>query len=237
MSRTLKPATGTTDDTLAAWSRSALGHDFADASLLRIALTHSSFPGESYERLEFLGDRILGAIVASWLFKDFGEVEGKMARRFAALVDRGSCAEVARRIDVGAHLFMDRAARNAHVAASENVLGDMTEALIGALYVDGGWAAAEAFVRRHWEPMVDTATRAPKDPKSALQEWAQGQGLPIPTYTVMRREGPDHAPRFRVAVSIRGRDPVDASGSSKQEAEKAAAVAMLAAVSEGTPAR
>ena len=227
------PATGTSDDARAGWSSDKLGHVFSDPALLRRALTHSSAPGESYERLEFLGDRILGAIVGAWLFNDFDEPEGKLARRFAALVDRGTCAEVARRIDVGAHLFMDRAARNAHVAASENVLGDMTEALIGALYIDGGWAAAENFVRRNWAPLVDTATRVPKDPKSALQEWAQRQGLPIPTYTVMRREGPDHAPRFRVAVSVRGRDPVDASGSSKQEAQKAAAVAMLAAVNQG----
>jgi ribonuclease-3 len=237
LSRTLKPATGTADDTLAAWSRSALGHDFADAGLLRIALTHSSHPGESYERLEFLGDRILGAIVASLLYSRFGDSEGKLHGRFVGLVDRGSCAEVARRIGVGTRLFMDKSARNAHVAASENVLGDMTEALIGALYLDGGWPAAEAFVKTNWMPLVEATALAPKDPKSALQEWAQRQGLPIPTYTVMRREGPDHAPRFRVAVSIRGCDPVDASGSSKQEAEKAAAVAMLAAVNKGTPAR
>jgi ribonuclease-3 len=194
------------------------------------ALTHSSHPGPSYERLEFLGDRVLGCIVADWLYGEFAEPEGSLARRLAALVDGGTCADVARQINVGAHLLMDKAARNAHVAASENVLGDMTEALIGALYIDGGWDKANGFVRRYWSPLINTATTAPKDPKSQLQEWAQARGLPIPVYTVLRREGPDHAPRFRMAVSLRGHDPVDASGTSKQDAQKAAAIAMLAAV-------
>ena len=225
------------DAALAAWGRSALRHDFADVSLLRRALTHSSHPGESYERLEFLGDRILGAIVAALLYARFGDTEGKLHSRVVGLVDRGSCADVARRIGAGARLFMDQAARNAHVGSSENVLGDMAEALIGALYLDGGWAAAEAFVKTHWLPLIEATAAAPKDPKSALQEWAQGKGLPIPIYTVLRREGPDHAPRFRVAVSVRGHEPVDASGTSKQDAEKAAAVAMLATVKPGASAR
>lgn len=233
MKRPAKRVTATDAAALAAWGNSALGHDFADPALLQRALTHSSLPGDSYERLEFLGDRILGAIVASLLYARFGDGEGKLHGRFAGLVDRGTCAEVARRIGVGTRLFMDQAARNAHVASSENVLGDMTEALIGALYLDGGWSAAEAFVKARWAPLIEATAGATKDPKSALQEWAQGQGLPIPTYTVVRREGPDHAPRFRVAVSVRGHDLVDASGASKQEAEKAAAVAMLAAVNQG----
>ena len=220
----------TNGDALQDWAEKALGYRFTDPAPLRQALTHASYGAPDYERLEFLGDRVLGCIIAAWLFEDFKEVEGKLARRFAALVDRATCAEVARRIAVNKQLFMDKSARAAGVHLSDNVLGDIAEALIGALYIDGGMEAATGFVRRAWAPFISTATKAPKDPKSRLQEWAQGQGLPIPTYEVVRREGPDHQPQFRIRVLIRGHDPVEAVGTSKQDAEKQAARAMLSIV-------
>lgn len=208
------------------WARETLGHDFADLKLVESALTHGGKRG-NYERLEFLGDRVLGCVVADWLFREFDEPEGELARRFAALVDKATCAEVARAAGVPAIARMEGAARQAGVHRSDNVLGDMCEALIGALYLDGGLPAADRFVRRAWTGFVDRRADAPKDPKSALQEWAQGQRLPIPAYEVVRREGPDHAPNFRVRVTVRGYHPAEAAGASKQDAEKQAAIALL----------
>ncbi|MBB4631146.1 ribonuclease III [Sphingosinicella soli] len=212
----------------AAWALKALGHEFADPKLLESALTHGGGRKRNYERLEFLGDRVLGCVVAAWLYHRFDETEGELARRFAALVDKGTCAEVARAIGVPAIIRMEPAARQAGVHRSDNVLGDICEALIGALYVDGGLPVAEAFIRAQWAAHVDRRSTAPRDPKSALQEWAQGQRLPIPVYEVVERSGPDHAPSFRVRVTVRGYAPADADGSSKQEAEKQAAIALLA---------
>ena len=210
------------------WAKTHLGHDFADQSLLQRAITHGSHGSADYERLEFLGDRVLGCIIAAWLFARFDkETEGKLAVRFASLVDRTSCAEVARAMDLPAIMLMDPSARQAGVNHSDNVLGDMCEALIGALYVDGGMAVAEAFVHKAWQPLLSAGARVRKDPKSRLQEWAQGKGLPIPHYEVVRREGPDHQPQFRVRVTVRNQPAVEAMGASKQEAEKLAAAAML----------
>jgi ribonuclease III len=211
-----------------AWAREALGHDFSDTKLLETALTHGGGRKRNYERLEFLGDRVLGCVVAAWLYQRFDETEGELARRFAALVDKGTCAEVARAVGVPPMIRMDTAARQAGVHRSDNVLGDICEALIGALYVDGGLPAAEAFIRATWAAHLDRPASAPRDPKSALQEWAQAKRLPIPVYEVVGRSGPDHAPSFRVRVTVRGYTPAEADGSSKQEAEKQAAIALLA---------
>jgi ribonuclease-3 len=209
------------------WARRALGYQFQDQKLLEQALTHGSHKGGSYERLEFLGDRVLGCVIAEWLYREFGESEGDMARRFAALVDRSTCAEVARKAGVAQQVRMDAAARQQGINQSEGVLGDTCEALIGALFVDGGLAAAAAFIRRAWADLVDTRTEPPKDPKSALQEWALARRLPIPTYEVIGRSGPDHMPTFRVRVSVRGLEPEEADGASRREAEKQAATQML----------
>lgn len=214
----------TTD--LKAWAKAMLGHVFADDKLLTSALTHGGGRGRNYERLEFLGDRVLGCIIADWLYREFDEPEGELARRFAALVDKGTCAEVAREAGVSAIIRMDAAARQAGVSRSDNVLGDVCEAIIGALYVDGGLAASERFIRSAWAGFIDRRG-APKDPKSTLQEWAQARRLPIPVYEIVGREGPDHAPEFRVRVTVRGFAPADATGSSKQDAEKQAAIALL----------
>ena len=214
-------------DDLSIWACETLGHRFADPSLLRRALTHPSAGMPNYQRLEFLGDRILGCVVAAWLYDDLDEAEGKLTARFHTLVDAASCARVATMLGVPARLILDRATRAAHVAQSTNVLGDVAEALIAAIYLDGGWAAAEAFVRRAWEPLIDTTGQAPENPKSRLQEWAAAQRLGAPAYTVVWKDGPDHRPSFRVNVTVRGRDPAEGTGTSKQEAEKAAALAML----------
>jgi ribonuclease-3 len=214
-------------EVLATWARDRLGHDFADPALLRRAMTHPSAGTPNYQRLEFLGDRVLGCVVAAWLYDDLDEAEGKLTARFHTLVDAPSCARVATDLGVPEHLILDRATRAAHVARSTNVLGDVAEALIAAVYLDAGWDAAEAFVRRAWAPLIDTSSAAPENPKSRLQEWAAARRLGSPHYTITWKDGPDHRPNFRVSVALRGQDPVEGSGASKQEAEKAAATLML----------
>ncbi|WP_419814712.1 ribonuclease III [Glacieibacterium sp.] len=214
-------------DDLRDWASERLGHDFADAGLLRRALTHPSAGTPNYQRLEFLGDRILGCVVAAWLYTDLDEAEGKLTARFHTLVDAGSCAAVARELGVPERLIMDRATRAAHVRESVNVLGDVTEALIAAVYLDGGWPAAEAFVRRAWSARIDIDAKAPENPKSRLQEVAAARRLGAPVYNVVWRDGPDHRPSYRVAVSLRGFEDCEGAGTSKQDAEKAAAIAML----------
>lgn len=212
---------------LAGWAKTALGHDFADDTLLSRAMTHPSAGRPNYQRLEFLGDRILGCVIAAWLYDDLDEAEGKLSARLHQLVDSGSCAQVAITLGVPERLILDRATRAAHVAQSTNVLGDVTEALIAAIYLDAGWAAAEAFVRRAWADLIDTGSAAPENPKSRLQEVAAAKRLGAPAYAVVWKDGPDHRPNFRVSVTLRGQDPVEGIGTSKQEAEKAAATAML----------
>lgn len=210
------------------WAADTLGHRFADPRLLTRALTHSSAGKPDYERLEFLGDRVLGFIIAGWLYADLAdEAEGKLSRRFAELVSRETCAEVAREIGAAPHIVLGAQARGDRAHQSDNVLGDVVEAMIGALYLDGGMPAADAFVRRAWAPHMALDERAPKHPKSALQEWANARGLRSPEYVVIDRSGPQHAPVFRVQVTVRGQQPVEAEGSNKQEAETAAAQAML----------
>lgn len=219
------------DARLLDWAEEALGHRFAEATLLRRALTHRSHGGEDYERLEFLGDRVLGCVMADWLFERFAsEPEGRLTRRFATLVSRETCAEVARALGLGTKLRLGLQARTDGGARSGNILGDAVEALIGALWLDGGLEAARRFVRAAWEPHIAGLARAPKHPKSALQEWAASTNAGEPAYELVARTGLHHAPTFRVRVTLRGRDPVEAEGSSKQEAETEAAKAMLAQV-------
>lgn len=214
--------------TAADWATRALGHSFRDPRLLERALTHASAGKPDYERLEFLGDRVLGFVIAGWLYADLAdEPEGKLSRRFAELVSRETCAAVARDIGLAAHIVLGNQARGDRAHQSDNVLGDVCEALIGALHVDGGIEAAERFIRRSWAPHMALDARAPKHPKSALQEWANARGLRSPEYAIVDRSGPQHAPVFRVRVTVRGQDPVEAEGSNKQEAETAAAQAML----------
>ena len=215
------------------WAAEALGHRFRDPGLLRRALTHPSHGEDHYQRLEFLGDRVLGLVMAAWLYGVFpDEPEGKLARRLNALVSGGTCANMARSIAVGGQIRLGRQARDDGAAFSDNVLGDAMEALIGALYLDSGWDAARALIERLWGPLIDTRERAPLHPKSALQEWAAAKDVRPPVYTLLRRSGAHHAPRFEVEVAIDGLDRTTGEGGSKQEAETAAAIALLARLTQ-----
>ncbi|MEA3060655.1 MAG: ribonuclease [Sphingomonadales bacterium] len=216
------------DGTTEAWLAETLGRPLGDAALFERALTHSSHGEENYERLEFLGDRVLGLVVATWLCEVFPEEpEGKLSRRFNTLVARETCAEVARELGLGARLRLGKQARDDGAWDSDNVLGDVVEALIGALFLDGGLGAADAFIRRAWADRVSSRDRAPKHPKSALQEWAAANDRKPPEYRLTGRTGPHHAPRFVVEVAIRGVGEASAEGASKQEAETAAAAKLL----------
>jgi ribonuclease-3 len=215
-------------DPLPAWIESALGHRPADPALFRRALTHSSHGEVNYERLEFLGDRVLGLVAADWLFRMFpDEPEGKLSRRLNALVSRETCAEIARAVGVDGQVRLGKQARDDGAADSDNVLGDVVEALIGALFVEGGLKAAETFIHRAWAPRVDAHDRAPQHPKSALQEWAAANDRKPPVYSVAGRSGPHHSPRFTIRVAVAGSGEASAEGSSKQEAETAAAARLL----------
>ncbi|MCA1198323.1 ribonuclease III [Sphingomonas sp. R647] len=193
------------------------------------ALTHGSQGAVNYERLEFLGDRVLGLTLAEWLYERFpGEPEGKLSRRFNALVTGQMCAQVAREIGVSQHLKLGKQARDDGASDSDNVLGDVMEALIGATFLDQGFDAARALVRRLWDSRIDAQESAPKHPKSALQEWAAANNRRAPDYVLVDRSGPGHAPRFRVKAEIGKLAEAHGEGSSKQEAETAAAAALLA---------
>ena len=215
-------------DEIAQFVADRLGHKPRDISLFVAALTHSSTRGANYERLEFLGDRVLGLIVARWLYERFpAEPEGNLSRRFNTLVDRATCGEIGRELGLPALIRLGKQAREDGANWNDNVVGDVVEALIGALYLDGGLEPAEAFVRRVWEPLVDGQRKAPKHPKSALQELAASRNLPNPAYEVVRRSGAHHSPRFTVRVEIPKLGEAEAEGSSKQEAETEAATALL----------
>ncbi len=205
-----------------------LDHRPSDLKMFERALTHGSFGGDTYERLEFLGDRVLGLVVAAWLFERFpSEPEGKMSRRYNALVTRETCAEVGRAIDLPRHIRLGKQAREDHANLSDNVVGDVVEALIGALFLDAGLECAQAFIRKHWAPFLDGQKRAPMHPKSGLQEVAAARNLGVPAYEIVGRFGPHHAPRFRIKVSLGIHGEAEAEGDSKQEAEKEAAILLL----------
>jgi ribonuclease-3 len=215
---------------LSTWLTALLGAAPADEAPFRRALTHSSQGGPSYERLEFLGDRVLGLAAAQWLFERFpDEPEGKLSARLNALVSRETCADIGRTLGVPAHLILGKQARDDGAQLSDNVVGDVVEALIGALFREGGFPAAAAFVRRHWAAKLDTHAAAPKHPKSALQEWAAANRCRPPAYALIGQSGPHHAPAFTVEVSVGGKKggTAQAQGSSKHEAETAAAAALL----------
>jgi ribonuclease-3 len=205
-----------------------LGHRPGELALFERALTHSSSARDSYERLEFLGDRVLGLIVARWLYERFErEPEGKLSRRYNVLVARETCGTIGRKIGLPAWIKLGKQAREDGASQSDNVIGDVVEALIGALFLDGGFEAAERFVRTAWEPLLESQERAPKHPKSALQELAAARGLPAPQYELVSRTGAHHTPLFTVAVSVKGLGEARADGSTKQEAETAAAEKLL----------
>lgn len=217
-----------------------LGHDFRDPSLLERALTHASV-GEGAERdargrpfldnqrLEFLGDRVLGLLVADRLMRDFPEAdEGEMSARLHALVDKAACARVAEALQVGPAMRLSPGEAKQGGRRREGVLGDAMEAILAAVWYDGGVDAARAVFDRAWAgELAATPVRMLSNPKSALQEWALGQGRALPTYRIVERTGSDHAPTFTIEASVDGYAPLTAQGRSRQDAEKAAAIGLL----------
>lgn len=188
------------------------------------ALTHGSMGvARDYQRLEFLGDRVLGLVIAEWLHEKSEAAEGKLSQRLNALVSRETCADVAREIALSAHIRLGKQARDDGGAKSDNILGDVMESLIGALFVERGFEAARTFVRKLWDKPMASGTGQRKHPKAALQEWAAGNRRKPPVYTLVAREGPDHAAKFTVSVEVKGVGSASATGSSKQEAETSAA--------------
>ena len=212
----------------------AIGYRFSKRALLEQALTHVSVVAskggrtKSYQRLEFLGDRVLGLAVAEMLIAAFPKAEeGELSRRFAALVRKDACAAVAVKWGVGSHLRLGPGQAGAMGSSNRAMLGDVCEAIIGAVFLDGGYVAARGVIETMFGTSLRGASSPERDPKSALQEWVQGRGLPPPTYAILDRSGPDHAPEFRIAVTVEGLAPEDATGNSRRGAEQAAAERLL----------
>jgi ribonuclease-3 len=201
-----------------------VGFPVADEALWVEALTHGSTGApRDYQRLEFLGDRVLGLTIAEWLFRRDDAAEGELAQRLNALVARQMCAERAREIGVPEHVRLGKQARDDGAADSDNVLGDIMEALLGASFVEGGFDAARAMVLALWRPELEGHAGRAKHPKSALQEWAAAARRKPPEYEVVGTEGPDHARRFTVRVKVRNVGEIEATASGKQDAETEAA--------------
>jgi ribonuclease-3 len=210
--------------------KTRIGYVFNDRELLRHALTHASTKKKrgDYERLEFLGDRVLGLVVAERLFRlDPRHGEGKMSERHSSLVRGDTCAEAGRLLGLEDFIVMGPSELAKGLNRSLTVLGDVMEALIAAIYLDGGLDAARDFILRSWEPFLSGTQRMDKDAKTFLQEWALGRRLAIPAYRTVNREGPEHAPTFVIEVQVGAKEPVQGSGKSKRLAEQAAAEAFL----------
>lgn len=209
-----------------------LGHAFANKDLLALALTHASATnggdaGRTYQRLEFLGDRVLGLVVADMLVERYPDApEGELSRRLARLVSRETCAEVAGEMQLARHLKVGGGQRG-RSPATPGVLADVCEAVIAAVYRDGGLAAARAIVERFWRPRIESMSGPLRDAKTALQEWAHQRGAPTPAYAEISRAGPDHAPEFEIEVAVGKLKPARGRGRSKREAEQEAAAAVL----------
>lgn len=219
----------------------ALGYKFKNKTLLDQALTHASMrtdqnKGEDNERLEFLGDRVLGLVVAELLLEtDPAATEGDLARRFNRMVRKETCAEVARRLDLGPLLIVSVSEGESGGREKATILADAMEAVLAAIFLQSGYLAVRDVVRRLWALHLDGMPETVADAKSMLQEWAQGQGLALPKYVEVAREGPDHAPQFTTEVRIDGRKPARGAGANKRTAEQAAAEAML--IREGVLAK
>jgi ribonuclease-3 len=227
-----------------------LGHAFTRPDLLETAITHPSATGRNRtrrvrrgtkpagdvkqadnQRLEFLGDRVLGLIVAEMLFQSFPEEdEGALAKRLAALVRQDGLAQVAHGLGLGRFLVLSKGEEESGGRDNQATLADACEAIIGALYLDGGIDVARRFVERHWQPMMSADLAPPQDAKTALQEWAQAAGLSLPRYRVIRSEGPPHDPVFEVEATVEGYPSRSGTGRSKRAAEQAAATQLLALV-------
>jgi len=214
-----------------------LGHNFADPALLVRALTHPSVSadpshrGGDYERLEFLGDRVLGLVVAEMLFNRFPEeAEGLLARRLAKLVGKDTLASVAEDLDLGNVMRFAMGEDEKQGRSNPGLLSDACEAVIAALYLDGGLPVAQAFIVQAWRQRIEEDREPPSDAKTELQEWAQGRGLPLPRYSEVDRQGPPHDPLFTISVEVEGKQPQTGTGRSKRAAEQDAAAQLLSLV-------
>lgn len=202
-----------------------IGYEFKDKSLLELALTHASTAtGKTYERLEFLGDRVLGMAVADTLYNKFPEEpEGDLARRLSALVQGETLAQIAREYALGDFIQLSEAERNSGGADNDHILADIVEAILGALYLDADYQTCQKVVSHLWGDRFYEMTQPPQHPKTRVQEWVQSKALGLPSYEIVGQSGPDHAPVFEVRLSVDGYDAVTARGRSRQEAEKKAA--------------
>jgi ribonuclease-3 len=216
-----------------------LGHRFADPALLVRALTHPSVSadpshrGGDYERLEFLGDRVLGLVVAEMLFDRFPEeAEGLLARRLAKLVGKDTLASVAEDLDLGNVMRFAMGEDEKQGRSNPGLLSDACEAVIAALYLDGGLPVAQTFIVQAWRRRIEEDREPPSDAKTELQEWAQGRGLPLPRYSEVGREGPPHDPLFTISVEVEGKQTQTGTGRSKRAAEQDAAAQLLSLVKE-----
>lgn len=231
----VKKTRRTTAKVAAAEIEQRIGYSFKDPPLLATAFTHVSAlkaarnRADSYQRLEFLGDHVLGLVVSDMLYRAFPKAdEGELSKRLADLVRKETCADVARTLGMLDGIKLGTVGAGAGARLRKSVLGDICEAVIGAIFLDGGYAAAEEFVQRNWIERMRKPVRPLRDSKTVLQEWAQGKGLPAPVYREVERTGPHHDPQFRVAVDLQGLAPAEGIGGSKRAAEKVAALAMLA---------
>jgi ribonuclease III len=214
---------------------SRLGYSFLDPELASLALTHLSAQSlggqgraQSYERLEFLGDRVLGVAIASRLYSAFPQAsEGELSMRFAKLVRRETCAEIAAQWDVGPHVMLGAGEARGGGRKNAAILADVCESLIGAVFVDGGFEAADALILRAWGERITADAEPARDAKTAVQEWAQARALAAPRYDEVERSGPAHAPHFVMRVMLDGFEPEVGAASSKRAAEQAAAQAFL----------
>ncbi len=209
-----------------------IGHAFADQALIAAALTHMSASAggkrQTYQRLEFLGDHVLGLVITEMLYKTFpGADEGELSRRLASLVRKESCADVALAWGADAVIELGEGEDPA-TATKVTILGDVCESIIGAIFLDSGYAAAKTIVTAAFAEKMRSPGRPLRDPKTALQEWAQARGLPPPLYRETTRSGPDHAPEFTVSVEVPGYQNAEAKGFAKRLAEQAAAAAFIA---------
>lgn len=221
-----------------------IGHHFSDQKLLEHALTHVSGVGgrskrtDSYQRLEFLGDHVLGLVISELLFQSFPKAEeGELSRRLADLVRREACAEAAVAMDLGPHIKLGSSEAQSGGRKKSAILADVCEAVIGAVFLDGGYDAASQSIDRFWRGRMLEPGRPLRDAKTMLQEWAQARGLPPPNYREVERSGPDHKPQFKISVELPGFAAAEGRGSSKRDAEQAAAAEMLTRENVGAKAK
>jgi ribonuclease-3 len=222
----------TGDDAALQALEARIGYPFRDRGLLRLALTHGSAVTDaaaSYQRLEFLGDRVLALVIAEMLYAGFPDAaEGELAQRLTALVRNEACADVARALHLGEAIRLGGGEAQSGGRRKAAILGDVCEALIGAIHLDGGMEPARMLIEANWRERMNAAGASLRDAKTTLQEWAQGRGLPAPSYQIVGRSGPDHAPRFAVEVGVDTLTPCRGEGRTRREAEQDAAAAMLA---------